>query len=86
MLHDELSLNKIKVLIGKRFFRFFKENLGTHLKTHLHKCNVGIALQRCSYKNSILETLAFLIYIVFRLSKPQICHLPLKQSVFWYLE
>ena len=36
-LHEELCLiaclNKIKILIGKHFFRYFKENLSTHL-TH----------------------------------------------------
>ena len=37
-LHDEVCLtaylNKIKVLIGKHFFCYFKKNLGTYLKTH----------------------------------------------------
>ena len=37
-LHGEVCLtaclNKIKVLIGKHFFRQFKDNLGTHLKAH----------------------------------------------------
>ena len=32
MLHGEVY--KIKILIGKHFFSYFKENLGTHLKPH----------------------------------------------------
>ena len=38
MLHDEICLtaclNKIKVLIDKLFFCYFKENLGKHLKAY----------------------------------------------------
>ena len=37
-LHGEVCLtaclNKNKVLIGKHFLRYFKENVGTHLKVH----------------------------------------------------
>ena len=56
VLHGEVCLtaclNKIKVLIGKHIFRYFKENSGTHLG-HANT-DMENALHRCSYKDRIL--------------------------------
>ena len=69
--HDELCLtvylNKIKILIGKHFFCYFKENLDTLLEIVLH---------RYSCKSSTLEIVHFQ-------SLKILDYLPLKLVIFF---
>ena len=48
-------LLKIQVLVGKHFFHYSKENLGTHF---LKDTNTGV-LHGCSYRNSVSEIVYF---------------------------
>ena len=79
-LHGEVCLtaclNKIKVLIGKYFFHYYKENLGTLIKMwNLYYRDANIKTESC--KLCIFNPILFELFTI------EMCHLSLKHSLLF---